>query len=30
MYLYKIFLVQYMKAQMQSKADFIVGFFLFF
>lgn len=30
MYLYKIFLVQYMKAQMQSKADFIVGFFSFF
>ncbi len=30
MILYKIFLTQYMKAQMQSKADFIIGFFSFF
>lgn len=30
MYLYKIFFVQYMKAQMQSKVDFIIGFFSFF
>jgi len=28
--LYKIFLVQYMKTQMQSKVDFAVGFFSFF
>jgi len=30
MNLYKIFLVQYMKTQMQSKVDFTVGFFSFF
>lgn len=30
MCLYKIFFVQYMKAQMQSKVDFIIGFFSFF
>lgn len=28
--LYRIFLTQYMKAQMQSRADFIMGFFAFF
>ncbi len=28
--LYRIFFVQYMKTQMQSKADFIIGFFSFF
>ena len=28
--LYRIFFVQYMKTQMQSKTDFIIGFFSFF